>query len=81
MSEKKSSPLSSIDENLIRACTFLEDFGDDRKLDCLQTFVNCADITEWIRTYTKGMSKYFMQTTSRLPVERAMNHKTNSGLP
>ena len=54
MSDMKSSPLSSIDENLIDACSFLEDFRDDTKLDCLQTFVNCADIIEWIRTYTKG---------------------------
>ena len=54
MSDMKSSPLSSIDENLINACSFLEDFRDEKKLDCLQTFVNCADFIEWIRTYTKG---------------------------
>ena len=54
MSDVKSSPLSSIDENLINACSFLEDFREERKLDCLQTFVSCADIIEWIRTYTKG---------------------------
>ena len=51
----KSSPLSSIDESLIDACHFLEDFGDEKKLDCLRIFVDCADIIEWIRTYTKGM--------------------------
>ena len=56
MSDMKFSPLSSIDEDLIGACAFLEDFRDEKKLDCLQTFVNCADIIEWIRTNTKGNS-------------------------
>lgn len=50
----KSKPLSSIDETLINAGSFLEDFRDEQKLDCLRTFVDCADIIEWIRTYTKG---------------------------
>ena len=62
----KSSPLSSIDESLISACSFLEDFRDEKKLDCLQTFVNCADIIEWIRTYTKGNAprKFLLVHTS-----------------
>lgn len=50
----KSKPLSSIDETLIDAGTFLEEFRDEEKLDCLRTFVDCADIVGWIRTYTKG---------------------------
>lgn len=65
----KSSPLSSIDEDLIGACYFLEDFRDEKKLDCLQTFVNCADIIEWIRTYTKGKILYedaYISTSRKL---------------
>lgn len=50
----KSKPLSSIDQTLIDAGTFLEDFRDEKKLECLQTFVDCVEVVEWIRTYTKG---------------------------
>ena len=50
----KSNPLSLIDERLIDAGSFLEDFRDEQKLDCLQKFVDSVEIIDWIRTYTKG---------------------------
>ena len=54
-SEMKSKPLSSFDQTLIDAGSFLEDFRDEQKLECLRTFVECVDIIGWIRTYTKGI--------------------------
>lgn len=53
----KSKSLSSIDQTLIDAGYFLEDFKDEQKLNCLSVFVECVDVIGWIRTYTKGTAK------------------------
>lgn len=55
-SSMKDEPLEKIDQKLIQAKSFLEQFTTDRmKVECLEKFAACLNIVEWIRKETKGL--------------------------
>ena len=48
-------PLKAIDSGLIDAGQFLEEsISSQQKLHCLETFIECLNIVEWLRMETKG---------------------------
>lgn len=57
-----SKPLSSIDEHLMDAGSFLKDLMSDRnKLDCLEAFADSLMVVDWIRKETpKGACEIFI---------------------
>ena len=53
----KGQMLRAVDSSLISAAEFLENFVSDcqsSKMKCLESYVNCQDVVEWIRKETKG---------------------------
>ena len=55
----KSAPLEKIDQKLIQAKSFLEQFTSEQmKLDCLEKFAACLNIVGWIRKETRGKPCY-----------------------
>ena len=55
----KDQTLQVIDESLVGVGQFLQSFmiGQHReKLRCLETFIMCQDVVQWLREVTKGMA-------------------------
>ena len=54
----KDQTLQTVDGSLIGAAKFLENFVSDyqsRKMKCLESYVDCQNVVEWIRKETKGI--------------------------
>ncbi len=54
-SSMKDVTLASIDSKLVEAGHFLNDILDKKsRKECLEAFVECQDIIEWLRKSTKS---------------------------
>ena len=51
----KDQSLDSVDQTLIRAGQFLQEFATNENLYCLETYCKCLDIVTWLKKNTKGM--------------------------
>ena len=59
----KDQTLQAIDGNLISAAKFLEHLVSDyqsSKMKCLESYVDCQDVVQWIRKETKGTCIIFV---------------------
>lgn len=51
----KDQTLQAIDESVVKAAKFLEDFANDpKKSECLIAYAESQKIVKWIRKETKG---------------------------
>ena len=53
----KDQTLQVVDESLVKAGLFLKSFvtgQQGEKLRCLEMFIKCQDVVQWIRKETKG---------------------------
>ena len=51
----KDQTLQAIDESIVTAAKFLEDFANDpKKRECLIAYAESQSIVKWIRKETKG---------------------------
>ena len=52
----KDQTLQAIDESVVTAAKFLEDFANDpKKRECLRAYAESQSIVKWIREETKGI--------------------------
>jgi len=51
----KDQTLAAVDENLVKTGKFLENISSDpRKLQCLNYFAQCQELTKWLRDVSNG---------------------------
>jgi len=55
MTSMKDQMLATVDEKLVKTGKFLEDISSDpRKVQCLNHFVQCQEVIQWLREATNG---------------------------
>ena len=58
----RDQTLEAIDQNVVIAAKFLQEFASDKKKrDCLTAFAECQKIVDWIRKQTKGLLSQQLQ--------------------
>ena len=71
----KDQTLQSIDESVVTAAMFLEDFASDpKKRECLIAYAESQSIVKWIRKETKGHYIIIIYLTLFIPFIHACTY-------
>ena len=50
----KDQTLKDVDDSLVQVGEFLQELITQQRIECLQQFIGCKKIVEWLREETNG---------------------------